>query len=223
MTTTMTYVCDLRNALDAGEAGHKAANLAVLMRAGFPVPDGMVLLADALDHAGNFERGDDFARINPKGYVPALQLADGTLLTETAVLLQYIADTWPAAGLAPPHGGLARVRFDERLIFIATELHKGFAPFTLMPNPGEETRRWASQRLAGRVALLAEALADRPYLEGDAFTVVDAYAFFALRTYRHLLRAELPGGLAAYLERIAARPAVRATLAAEAGSAPTSA
>jgi glutathione S-transferase len=161
------------------------------------------------------EHGDDFARINPKGYVPALQLADGGLLTETAVILQYIADTWPAAGLAPPHGGLARVRFDERLVFIATELHKGFAPFTLMPETSEASKRWAAQRLAGRVDLLAAALGERPFLDGDAFTVLDAYAFFALRTYRRLLRAELPGALGPYLERIAARPAVRDALTAE--------
>lgn len=159
--------------------------------------------------------GDDYERITPKSYVPALELADGSVLTETAILLRYIADTWPDAALAPAHGGMERVRFDERLHFIATELHKGFAPFTLMPNPGDETKRWAAQRLADRVALVERDLADREYLYGEAFTVVDAYAFFALRTYRHLLRVELPGTLTAYLARLAERPAVRAALDAE--------
>ncbi|WP_272424868.1 glutathione transferase GstA [Polyangium jinanense] len=159
--------------------------------------------------------GDDFARLNPKGYVPALLLPDGTLLTETAVLLNYIADTWPEANLAPPRGNLVRVRFDEWLQFIATELHKGFAPFTLMPNVSEESKHWAAQRLASRVTLLAEALADRPFLHGDAFTILDAYAYFALRTYRHLLRVDLPGALGSYLERLSARPAIRAALTAE--------
>jgi len=159
--------------------------------------------------------GDDFTRLNPKGYVPALLLPDGTLLTETAVLLNYIADTWPEAKLAPPRGNLARIRFDEWLHFIATELHKGFAPFTLMPNVSEESKRWAAQRLAGRVGLLAEALADRPFLHGEAFTVLDAYAYFAVRTYRHLLRVDLPGALGSYLERLSERPAIRAALTAE--------
>ena len=74
MTTTMTYVCDLRNALDAGEAGHKAANLAVLMRAGFPVPDGMVLLADALDHAL------DQAGLSPAASAEAVAAIDAPVL-----------------------------------------------------------------------------------------------------------------------------------------------
>ncbi|WP_437320759.1 glutathione S-transferase N-terminal domain-containing protein [Sorangium sp. So ce385] len=159
--------------------------------------------------------GDNFARLNPKGYVPALLLPDGALLTETAVLLHYIADRWPEARLAPPRGDLVRVRFDERLQFIATELHKGFAPFTLMPNVSEESKRWAAQRLGARVALLAEDLGDRPFFHGDGFTILDAYAYFALRTYRYLLRVELPGALGAYLERLSERPAVRAALAAE--------
>ncbi|WP_437681720.1 glutathione binding-like protein [Sorangium sp. So ce131] len=159
--------------------------------------------------------GGDFGSVNPKGYVPALLLPDGNLLTETAVLLQYIADRWPEARLAPERGDLVRVRFDERLQFIATELHKGFAPFTLMPNVSEESKRWAAQRLGERVGLLAEALGERAFFNGEAFTVVDAYAYFALRTYRYLLRVELPEALGAYVERISARPAVRAALAAE--------
>jgi glutathione S-transferase len=160
------------------------------------------------------EAGDDFAGINPKGYVPALRLADGGVLTETALLLQYIADTWPEAGLAPRRGGLERVRFDERLLFIATELHKGFAPFTLMPNPGEETKRWAAQRLAARVEVLARDLGERTFFHGESFTVADAYAFFALRTYQKLL-APPPPNLAAFLARVAERPSVVAAFAAE--------
>ncbi|MDC0716402.1 glutathione S-transferase N-terminal domain-containing protein [Nannocystis bainbridge] len=161
------------------------------------------------------EAGEDFAAVNPKGYVPALRLPDGEVLTETAVLLQYVADTWPEAGLAPLHGGLERVRFDERLIFIATELHKGFAPFTIMPNAGDEAKRWASQRLTARVELLARDLGERPFFHGDAFTVLDAYAFFALRVYPKLFAAELPANLAAFQARVAARPAVVAAFAAE--------
>lgn len=164
---------------------------------------------------GEAEDGRDYADITPKGYVPALQLGDGGVLTETAIVLQYIADTWPEAGLAPRRGGLERVRFDETLHFIATELHKGFAPFTLMPNPGDEAKRWAAQRLTSRVALLGRELGERQLLHGERFTVADAYAFFALRTYRRLIGVELPAALSAYLARLDERPAVVAALAAE--------
>lgn len=160
--------------------------------------------------------GEDYTRINPKGYVPALRLADGSLLTETSILLHHIADAWPAARLAPPHGTPARLRLDETVQFIATELHKSFAPFTIMPNPGEEARRWAAGRLTARVDLLARTLGEREFLHGEGFTIADAYAFFALRTYRHILAAELPANLADYVERLATRPAIRDALAAEA-------
>ncbi|NUP10124.1 MAG: glutathione transferase GstA [Polyangiaceae bacterium] len=159
--------------------------------------------------------GDDLARVTPKGYVPALRLADGTVLTETAIILQHLADLYPEARLAPPRDDPSRLRFDERIQFIATELHKAFAPFTIMPNPGEEAKAWAKARLDTRIALLAEDLGDKPFFDERGFTIADAYAYYALVAYRTFVRAELPAPIAAYAERIAARPSVRAAVEAE--------
>ncbi|AKU93912.1 Glutathione S-transferase [Labilithrix luteola] len=160
--------------------------------------------------------GGDLADVTPKSYVPALELADGSILTETAVILRYLADTNPEASLAPRHGGIDRVRFDEWLHFISTEFHKAFATFTIMDRPSEESKRWAAERLAKRVTLLADGLGARTYLFGDSFTVLDAYAFWALRMYQALTKAELPETLRAYMTRLRDRPTVRSAFAAEA-------
>jgi glutathione S-transferase len=152
---------------------------------------------------------------NPKNYVPALRLADGEVVTETGVILRYLADTHADAGLAPAHGTFARVRFDEWIHFVATELHKGFAPFTIMAAPSAESKQWAADRLAARVAILEHGLGARSYLHGDHFTVLDAYAFWALRTYAARVGRELSPVLHAYVEGIGARPAVRAAIEAE--------
>ena len=160
--------------------------------------------------------GDRFDAITTKGYVPALRLGDGSILTEAAVILHHIADTHAEAELAPPRGAPERLRLDERLHFVATELHKGFAPFTVMPNPGDEAKAWARARLGKAVGLLANDLGNRPFLGGERFSILDAYAFWAIGAYVALTRAELPPPLATYLERVRARPAVKAALDAEA-------
>lgn len=160
--------------------------------------------------------GSDYEAINPKSYVPALVMEDGGLLTEAAVILRYLADTRPEARLAPPHGTMERLRFEELLHFIAMELHKGFAPFTLMPNVGDESKRWAANRLTSRVRILETALGSKPHLQGDAFTVVDAYAFWALRSFSKLVKVDLEGSLADYVGRVGERPSARAALEAEA-------
>ncbi|NVB84868.1 MAG: glutathione transferase GstA [Kofleriaceae bacterium] len=161
------------------------------------------------------EDGHPFEAITPKRYVPALRLADGSILTELAVILHYVADTYPDAALAPLHGTLERLRLDERIHFVATELHKGFAPFTIMPNAGAEAKAWAKDRLGKRIALLADDLGDRPLFGGERFTILDAYTFWAVSTYRRLTQAELPPNLAAYVERVRARPSVKSALDAE--------
>jgi glutathione S-transferase len=163
------------------------------------------------------ETGEDLHQINPNGYVPVLQLEDGRRLTEAAVLLQLIAEAVPDAKLAPATGTPEHVRFRQLLTYIATELAKGFAVFTLMPNPSEEIRRWATSRLESRVAFLADELRT-PYLMGDTFMAVDAYAFWALRSYTQLTKMPLPDPLRAYIDRVGSRPAVLAALAAEGSS-----
>jgi glutathione S-transferase len=162
-------------------------------------------------------RGDrgDLVAVNPSSYVPVLVLGDGERIIETGIILGYLADAHPAAGLAPPPGSRARLRFDQLLHFIATELHKGFAPFTIMAAPSEESRRWAADRMQVRVDHLAGVLGDRAYLHGDGFTVLDIYAFWALRTFAARVGRALTPALTDYVARIADRPAVRAAIEAE--------
>ncbi|HVV52132.1 MAG TPA: glutathione transferase GstA [Polyangia bacterium] len=159
--------------------------------------------------------GEDFRTVNPKGYVPALKLDDGQVLTEGAVIVQWIADQRPESGLIPPAGGMARYRAQEWLHFIATELHKGFAPLYNKLTP-EALRAATREKLAARFAVLAAAVDAHPYLMGPTFTVADGYAFYTLRTWKRLVKPELPHpGLQAYFDRLLARPAVRAALDAE--------
>ncbi|MBX3213986.1 MAG: glutathione S-transferase N-terminal domain-containing protein [Labilithrix sp.] len=153
--------------------------------------------------------------ITPKSYVPVLELDGGERLTELSVIIRYLADMSPAAGLAPAQGTFERVRFDELVHFIATELHKGFAPYTMMPNVGDEAMQWTKDRLVARVALIRAALGSREFIFGDRFTVADPYAFWALRVFGFLTKVPLDGSLKEYVSRLAARPAVREAVDAE--------
>jgi glutathione S-transferase len=161
-------------------------------------------------------RGFDFLAINPKGYVPAVVLDDGELLTEGAIIVQYIADQRPERGLAPPPGTPARRRLQEWLHFIATELQKGFGPIN-NPKVGAEAKDALKERLLSRFALLAKGLEGRRFLVGDAFTVADGYAYYVLRSLRKLDADALASSpvLWSYFNAVAARPAVRAALEAE--------
>lgn len=159
--------------------------------------------------------GEDFNRINPKGYVPTLRLDDGETLTEVAVILQYLADRKPESGLAPPPGTMERYRLMEWLNFIATEIHKQFAPLF---NP-RITAEWKTNQfnlLARRFDYLSERLDGRSYLMGETFRVADAYLFTVLN-WSNLLHVDMAKWplLQAYQARVAERPAVRAALRAE--------
>jgi glutathione S-transferase len=160
--------------------------------------------------------GSDFLAVNPKGYVPALGLDDGQLLTEGAIIVQYVADLRPDSQLAPKAGTFARVRLQEWLHFIATELHKGFGPIN-NPKSNPELKQVFRQRLDARFQILAAALERRQYLGEDGFSVADGYAFYTLRSLRRLDAGALEQSvvLKGYFDRIAARPAVRAALEAE--------
>jgi glutathione S-transferase len=159
--------------------------------------------------------GSDFHRINPKGYVPALELDDGGLLTEGPAILQYLADRAPSAGLAPANGTLERYRLQEWLGFINSEIHKPFGP-ALDRGAGEPEREAARQKIATRLDYTERALAGREYLLGGAFTVADAYLYTVLRwTDPAGIDLGRWPGLLAYRARIGARPAVAAARAAE--------
>ena len=158
--------------------------------------------------------GTDYYAINPKGYVPLLELDDGTRLTEVAVILQYIADRKPGL-LAPGFGGMDRYRLMEWLNFIATELHKQFAPLWYPTTP-DATKEAQRAKLATRFDHLAPTLAAQPYLTGSTFTIADAYLFTILN-WGAMLKVDLAPwpALTQYLARVSSRPAVRATLVAE--------
>lgn len=160
------------------------------------------------------EDGGNLVNINPKGYVPALVLPDSQVVTEAAVVMQYIADLRPESGLAPPPTSFERVRLQEWLNYIATELHKALAPF-FMGEANDEYKDATKVRLLARLAYMGRCLGDRSFLLGERFTVADAYAFYALRTWQRLVKGEFVDTLAAYQTRIALRPAVTAALEAE--------
>lgn len=160
------------------------------------------------------ESGEDYYKINPKGYVPALQLDSGEILTEDAVLLQYVADQKPESGLAPRAGTLERYRLMEWLNFISSEIHKTLGALF---NPGI-TPEWKEDRIAlfgRRCDYLVKTLGNKPYLM-DKFTIADAYLFTILgwANYFKLDMGQWPA-LKQYADRIAARPAVQEAMKAE--------
>ncbi|TFI60265.1 glutathione transferase GstA [Sphingomonas parva] len=161
------------------------------------------------------EDGGDYLAVNPKGPVPALVLDDGFVLTEAAVVIQYLADLAPQSGLLPPAGTRARYVAQQWLNYVATELHKGFGPLWHKETPAE-MRAIVRAQLADRFAFLDRELAARPYLTGNAFAAPDAYAFTVLSWGRYLSidLARWPN-VAAYVDRIAARSRVREALIAE--------
>ena len=172
----------------------------------------------AVDTAtGTTANGDDYRAINPKGYVPALMLDDGTILTENPAILQYLADTCPHAGLAPPAGTLDRARLHEWLNFTSAELHKAFAPFFRATPPEDAARDAALDLLAARIGYVERRFADgRAFALHEGFSVADPYLFVVLGWARHIGidLARWPH-VAAYVARIAPHPAVRAAFAAE--------
>jgi glutathione S-transferase len=177
---------------------------------------GLAFEMEKVDLAGKKTTGgEDYCKINPKGYVPALRLDDGQVLTEVAVIVQYLADRKPDSGLAPRYGTMERYRLMEWLNFVASEVHKLFGPFF---NP-KITPEWKENQLSllgKRLAFLAESLQGRKYLLGDGFTVADAYLFTVLNWTR-FLKIDLGQwpALKDYQARVAARPAVREALKAE--------
>lgn len=161
------------------------------------------------------DTGADYNAINPKGYVPALEMNNGQLLTEGAAIVQYIADLAPEKKLAPPAGTLERYRLQEWLNYIATEIHKGFGPL-FNPVTPEEMKIAVKERLARRIGYVAENLVGKDYLLGKSFTVADAYLFTVLG-WSPMLHFDLSPWpvLTTYQDRVAARPAVKAAMKAE--------
>ncbi len=156
--------------------------------------------------------GADYWQINPKGYVPALAMDDGELLTEGPAVVQYIADLVPHKHLAPPPGTMERYRVQEFLNFISTELHKGFSPL-FNPKLPEDWKAVVGGLLHHRIGVVAKQLEGKAYLMGDVFTVADAYLFTILRWSKGLGVDLAPWPtVVGYMDRVAARPAVHQCL-----------
>lgn len=159
--------------------------------------------------------GVDFLSINSKGYVPALRLDGGQVLTENSAILQFIADRYPSASLAPSIGTIERHRLNEWLTYINSELHKSFSPLFDF-SAGEEVRRYAHDRLEKRLGWLQEQVGSKAFLVGDCFTVADAYLFTVLGWGAEvgIDIARWPN-LSRYRAKIESRSAVRAALKSE--------
>jgi glutathione S-transferase len=157
----------------------------------------------------------DFFAINPKGYVPTLQLDDGEILTEGPAIVQYLADLKPEKGLAPPAGTMPRYHLQEWLGFINSELHKTSSPL-FRPDTPAETRAERQAYLNKRYGLVEKQLAGQPYLLGDRFTAADAY-LFTVTNWAAPVKFDLSPfpNIRAFQERVAARPAVQAAMRAE--------
>jgi glutathione S-transferase len=159
--------------------------------------------------------GTDFYTINPLGYVPVLELADGSRLREGPAILQYIADQVPQKHLAPSHGTLAHYRLQEWLTFISTALRKNFGPL-FNPTTPDAYKATSKDRLLGRLQWIDGQLQGKHYLMGEHFTVADAYLFTVTNWIERVGMdiATLPN-LKALRERVATRPAVQAVAKAE--------
>ncbi len=183
----------------------------VAREAGIPIE---LMRVDTKTH--RLEDGRDFYEINPRGYVPVLECKDGTRLREGAAIVQFLADRMPQAQLVPPAGTLERVQVQEWLNFIATEYHKQFI-WILRGATGDVLNQQRS-RIGKVLAELEVHLGAHPFLVAQNFSIADAYAFTITRWCtlpKVMIDLGLYRSVSAYMERVAARPAVQAALVAE--------
>jgi glutathione S-transferase len=160
--------------------------------------------------------GEDYAAINPRGYVPVLELDDGSRHTEVAALLQYVGDLAPATGLMPPAGSRERFEVLQWLTFISSELHKGFSPWLFHQETADSTRAAVREKLKLRFGDLEARLSGRAWLVGDRFTVADAYGF-TIMSWAPMVGMSLAAwpNVTDWLARVRARPQVQQVLRAE--------
>lgn len=168
------------------------------------------VLASTKSH--KLQDGTDYYGINPLGYVPLLELDDGTRLREGPAIVQYIADQVPQKNLAPANGTLPRYRLQEWLTFIGTEIHKTFSPL-FQPAMPDEAKKIFRDKLAQRFQFVDGQLAGKEYLMGDHFTVADGYLYVVTR-WTEPMKIDISGlpNLTAHHQRVTARPAVQEAL-----------
>ena len=174
-----------------------------LLEAGLPFE---LVLASTKSH--KLQDGTDYYTINPKGYVPLLELDDGERLSEGPAIVQYVADQAPAKKLAPANGTFARSRLQEWLNFITSELHKSYSPL-FSPATPEEHKATVRAKLLDRYRWIDSQLEGKDYLMGE-FSVADGY-LFTVTNWASRVNVDLAPfkNLAAFMQRVAARPAVR--------------
>ena len=162
------------------------------------------------------ESGEDYAAVNPNGYVPALRLDGGDVLTEGPAILQFLADQYSSAALTPEAGTLERARVQQHLSYVGSELHKAFSPFFAGPLEGD-ARKAAEANLAKRMNYIETIFADgRAHLLGDQFTIADAYLFVVASWSPHVGvdLGQWPN-IARFVARVASRPSTEAAMRAE--------
>ncbi|WP_265555188.1 glutathione transferase GstA [Serratia grimesii] len=162
--------------------------------------------------------GGDFYQVNPKGYVAALMLDDGKVITEGAAIVQYLADLRPEAALAPPNATFERVRLQEWLNFITSEIHAGSSPLFNSTLPEKVKTRFCDT-LRRRLDFVAQTLDEQAFLLGEAFSVADAYLFTVLRWMDQFsIDLKYWPSITRYMSLISQRRSVQTALAAEAAS-----
>lgn len=161
------------------------------------------------------EHGDNYLHINPKGQVPALLLDDGTLLTEGAAILQYLADSAPARQLLAPTGNLHRYQTVAWLNYIGSELHRSYSPL-FRPTVPDAYKATVREELERKLRYVNDELAGKQWLSGQHFSVADAFLFTVL-SWSPRVQLDLSGlaHITAFMERMQARPTVKEALVAE--------
>ena len=168
------------------------------------------VLASTKTH--KLQDGTDYYGINPLGYVPMLELDDGTRLREGPAIVQYVADQAPNKNLAPANGTLPRYRLQEWLTFIGTEIHKTFSPL-FNPATPEEAKSQFRDKLASRFEFVDKQLEGREYVMGEHFSVADAYLYVVTRWTKPMnIDISRFKNLTAHNARVDARPAVQEAL-----------
>jgi len=191
------YGCSLAPAIAAAEAGI-ALDL---------------IYVDIIGEPHRLADGTLYSQINTRNYVPLLGLDDGTEVSEAGIILQYLADLEPAAGLAPANGTTERRELNQWLTFLGTELHKTYSPWLFHPEVGEVAQAYARRRVAARYAIVEQQLVGRTWLLGETFSVADAYLFVMVNwaAAAKTPLADFPN-IRAWFERMKARPQVRAAI-----------
>ncbi len=161
------------------------------------------------------ESGADYMKVNPKGYVPALELADGRIITEGVVILGYIADQAPSSNLAPAQGSFERLRLNEWLAYVSSEIHKSYSPM-FDKALDDSAKKIFSDKLKNRYAFIDQTLAKQKFLGGDLFSIADAYLYTVTRWAKHLnVAVSQYTNLMKWFEMVGERESVKTALANE--------